>query len=138
MSDADTILDALRAVASLDVYDGHVGDSDGERMTIAAPLPYVVFYSLTRMPLGVSLAGTSQDSRIRSFQITYVGETREQAELVSIDTRAVLAEHVLDFGDRHALVRLTDDSLDARRDDTWTRPDGGPLFAGADRYDVAV
>lgn len=137
MTDSDVILTVLRSVANLDVYDGHVTDSDGNAKTISAPLPYAVFYSLTRVPTGDSLAG-SASARLQTFQVSFVGETRAQAELVSIDTRAALDRRFVQFVDREAFVRLNDDSLDATRDDTWTRPDGGPLFYGADRYDVAI
>ena len=59
MSDSDIILDVLRDVPHLDVYDGHVTDSDDDEKTISAPLPYAVYYSLARTPtIGDSLAFT--------------------------------------------------------------------------------
>ena len=138
MSEPDVILTALGGVTNLVVFDGHVTDSDDEAKTIGAPLPYVVYYSLTQTPsVGDSLAGTS-GAQLQDFQVSFVGETREQADWARDKARSVLDRKQLTFAAGSRLVRRSDDGLGARRDDTWSRPDGGPLFVGADRYDVVV
>lgn len=141
MSAADdaAILDALAAVPNLRVFDGYVTDSDEAEKTISAPLPYVVYYTLTDENVGDTLGAVTVGARLHGFQINYVGATAEQARAVRDRVRGALdrAWVTMPAGDR--LVRRDDDDSQAiRRDDAWTRPDGGPLFYGVDRYRVGA
>ena len=36
------------------------------------------------------------------------------------------------------LIRRTEDNAFLRRDDTWTRPGGAPLFTDSRRYHIAA
>lgn len=140
MSAADdaAILTVLRAVPNLRVFDGYVTDSDESAKTISAPLPYVVYYTLDDdESVGDSLNATL-GARLHRFQVTYVGETAEQARMVRDRQRTALnrVRVTMPAGDR--LVRRDEDSLSIQRDDVWSRPDGGPLFYGADRYVVGA
>lgn len=138
-ADDNVVLTLLRALSpGLNVHDGHVTDSDGVAKTISAPLPYVVFYGASDDDSpGDSLAGTS-GARLTGFQLTFVGETREQAMLAGERALAALNRKMVTFAAGARFVRRTDDSLAVRRDDTWTRPGGQPLFFGADRYTVTI
>lgn len=129
------VLALLRAVAGLNVHDGYVTDSDENEHTISAPLPYVVLYSMSPVPEGESrsLVGSAGADELE-WQISGVGSTREQAKWALAKARAALADKRLTALPQKPVVRQTDDRFMVRRDDTWTRPGGGPLFFGADRY----
>jgi phage gp37-like protein len=137
-ADDATVLAVLAAVANLTTYDGHVEDSNPDTKVISAALPYVVFYGQSDdgSP-GDSLAGPS-GAHLSGFQLTGVGETREQARWALEQARAVLDRKRVTFAAGSRLVRATDDQQYVRRDDTWTRPGGAPLFFGVDRYAVLI
>lgn len=120
------------------LWDGHVRDSDAAAMTVSARLPYLVFYAMTDAPaVGDSLAGTSA-AYLTEFQLTGVGDSREQAKFLLEKAKAALDRKRLTFPSGPRFVRRTDDNQWVRRDDTWTRPGGKPLFFGVDRYAVAI
>lgn len=140
MTSADdaAVLTVLDAVSNLDVYDGHVTDSDPSTQVVTAALPYVVFYATgDDATPGDSLAGGS-GAHLTEFQVTCVGETREQAKWAGEKARAALDRKFLTFPSGARFVRRTDDNQYVRRDDTWTRPGGAPLFFGVDRYAVLI
>lgn len=133
----DAVLALLDAVPLLNWYDGEVTDSDGNEKTISAPLPYVVLYTSMGDPDGHSLAGAAGFT-VQSFQINYVGLDRRQAKWASQKSRAALCDVRLVSVSRQPIIRLSeDDNLSIRRDDVWTRPDGGSLQFGVDRYSLA-
>ena len=135
-ADSAVILVTLNGVTSLRVHDGYVVGSNEDLNTISAPLPYVVFYPRSDEDEGETLAG-SVTSSLNGFQITGVGSTREQAERVLERARGVLNRRRLQFPPGKRLVRRVD-GMGVRRDDVWTRPDGGPLFYAADQYTVLI
>lgn len=132
-SGSAAILALLEVVAGLDVHDSDVQDADDNEKTISAPTPYAVFYTAPDYPEGRSLAGPAGVG-IQDFQVNFVGETREQAEWACEKSRAALDDKRLPDG---GVIRRGTANLTIRRDDVWTRPDGGPLFYGVDRYSVA-
>lgn len=138
-ADDATVLTLLRALnPSLRVHDGDVPDSDPSTKVISAALPYVVFYAMTDVPEpGDSLAGTS-GAYLTEFQLTGVGDSREQAKLALERAKAALDRKRVTFPSGSRFVRRTDDNQWVRRDDTWTRPGGKPLFFGVDRYAVTI
>lgn len=116
------------------LFDGHVVDSDGELKTISAPLPYLVFYSTPGLPVRPR-AGRTSTMRMVEFQITAVGIDRWQAKQAAARAEGLLDGMTIDpTGDRPRKVRRTGDNLYVARDDTWMRPDGGPLFFCPTRY----
>lgn len=122
----------------LTVHDGNVEDSNPNDKVITADLPYVVFYGGSDDDsLGDSLAGTS-GSYLTEFRLNFVGSTREQAKLAGERAAAAINRKFLTFGRGPRFVRRTDNSQDVRRDDTWTRPGGKPLFYGSDQYAVGI
>lgn len=140
MSNADdaTVLALLDAIPNLNVWDGHVEDSDPDTQVISADLPYVVFWAgYDDASPGDSLAGTS-GARLTDFRVTAVGETREQAKWAAEKVRAVLDRKRVTFTAGSRFVRCTDNSGAVTRDDTWTRPGGAPLFSGVDQYEVLI
>lgn len=140
MTSADdaAVLAVLNAIANLDVWDGHVDDSNPDTMVISADLPYVVFWGgYDDDAPGDSLAGTS-GAHLTDFRITAVGETREQAKWAAEQARAALNRKRVTFPAGSRFVRCTDNSGYVTRDDTWTRPGGAPLFSGIDQYEVLI
>lgn len=141
----DAVLSLLRAVSVavaaqvppgyLGVFDSYVTDSDENDKTISAPTPYLVLYSSLGDPDGHSLAGPAGVT-VQEFQVTYVGKDRRQAVWAGEKARTALRDVRLGSVPRNPVIRLSNDTLLVRRDDTWTRPDGGPLFYGADRYSL--
>jgi hypothetical protein len=129
------VLAALRAVPNLNVHDAYVTDSDGDAMTISAPLPYVVYYPAPGRPEARSMAGPA-GAETKEFQVTFVGATRQQAMWACEKVRAALDDVRLSTVTGNPVLRRTDDQLFIRRDDTWSRPGGGPLMYGADRWSV--
>lgn len=138
--DASTVDGAILArlgnVPYLNVYDGYVFDSDGSANTISAPLPYVVYYTTPGFPTNPRLGG-SVGQRAREVQVSFVGSTREQAMWAAAKAEGALDQARVTVNGRSLLIRRTDDNPFVRRDDMWTRPDGGPLFFGALRFVVA-
>jgi hypothetical protein len=137
-ADDAVVLTALDAVANLNIWDSHVEDSDPSEMVITAALPYVVFYGFSDdVSPGDSLAGSS-GAHLSAFQVTAVGETREQARWAAEKARGALDRQRLTFASGSRLVRHNGDMQPIVRDDTWTRPGGEPLFSAVDRYNVLV
>jgi hypothetical protein len=141
MTDADdkVILTVLRNLENpLTVHDGDVPDSNPDTRVVSADLPYIVAYFLMDDPApGDSLGGTS-GAYLSGFQLTGVGETREQAKRALERAKAALDRKHVTFPAGKRFVRRTDDNQHVRRDDTWTRPGGKPLFFGVDRYAVLI
>lgn len=123
-------LKAADSTAYLGVFDGWVTDSDGVAKTISAPLPYAVYYGSTTAPINPRIGG-SGDNRSNDVRISCVGRTREQADWAADKVEKTL--HEARVGRRQ--MRL-DERTRPSRDDSWTRPDGGPLFYGALRFTV--
>lgn len=120
----DEVLTLLRA-ALTNVHDGHVKDSDGDAKTISAPLPYAIYYGKTATPIHPRVGGSGAN-RGNDVRVTCVGSTREQADWAADKVEAALHEAVV----TGRQMRL-DERVRPVRDDTWTRPDGGPLFSVA-------
>lgn len=130
---AAAALGVLRSVSGLNVYDGYVADSDENAKTISAPLPYVIVFFTPGEP--ISQRGGSNGRRGVEFQVTGVGETREQASWVAQKAEDALVASPVDIGGGlFRRIRRTRGSQYVGRDDTWNRPDGGPLFNDARRY----
>lgn len=127
-----SLLALLKAVPHLNVYDGFVV-TDASAKVVSVPLPYVVFYSSPGYDNDERQCG-GVGGRVVEFQITAVGESREQAKDALDKARSVLSRKRLNGN----LIRRSDDNQQVRRDDDFTRPGGGPLFYGVDRYAVAV
>jgi hypothetical protein len=131
MTDA-VVLASLATVPHLTVYDGKV-DADEAAKVIAVPLPYVVFWSSPGYDNDERFDGRA-NGRVLEFQLTGVGETREQAKAVLDRARQHLNRRRIGRG----LCKRSDDNQMVRRDDTYTRPGGGPLFYGVDRYTLPI
>jgi len=129
-TDSDIL--ALLEAADLNVHDGYI-KADEAAKVISVALPYVVFYSSPGYDNDNRLGGVAA-GRVVEFQITGVGATREQAKWALEKARTTLNRQRLDG----AVIRRSDDNALVRRDDDYTRPGGGPLFYGVDRYGVAV
>ena len=114
------------------VYDGYV-DADETAKVISIPLPYVVLFSTPGYDNDARQSGQVA-GRVVEFSITGVGETREQAKWVLDKARTALSRQRLNGN----LIIRADDNQFVRRDDDYTRPGGGPLFYGIDRYGVVV
>lgn len=127
-TDSDIL--GLLADAGLNVYDGYIKVDETEKV-ISAALPYVVFYSTPGYDNDERFFGAG--GRVVEFQVTGVGATREQAKWALDKARDALNRQRLGT----ALIRRFDDNQFVRRDDDYTRPGGGPLFYGVDRYGVA-
>lgn len=127
MSDA-AILARLAQVPNLTVHDGYPA-ADEENKVILAELPYVVFWSTTPRDNDVRFSASAA-GRVEEFQLTGVGETREQAKAVLDHARDAINRRRIGRG----LCKRDVDNLPIQRDDTYTRPGGGPIFYGVDRY----
>jgi hypothetical protein len=126
------VLALLRGGVPWDVWDGHVDDSDPADKVITAELPYLVHYDTPGYPVGIRLGGSRR--RTAQFMINAVGETADQARLVSGRADTLLHSTQLVIEGRTRRVWRTDDDPFIRRDDDWNRPDGGPLFVASQRY----
>lgn len=129
----DAVL-ALLEATGLNVHDGWVKDSDGIKKTISAPLPYVVFYTTPGYPVNPRTGGRA--GREHEFQVSCVGITREQAVWAQEQVEAALDGVGIVVAGQSRQITRTDDNQTVGRDDTWTRPDGGPLFFGPLRFTV--
>lgn len=124
----------LRSPGNLGVHVGSVTDSDDDAKTISAPLPYALFTSL--LPFGTSprIGGTRANTT--EFTVSYVNATTDGCKAVAVAVRGLLDGHELPGLGRIRLMDR-DEPVIVRRDPTWTRPGGGPLFFAVDRYFVA-
>lgn len=133
--DADDAAIALLKTTGIPVHDGHVKDSDESKKTISAPLPYHVYFAAPGYPINRRAGGTA--GRAQEFQVTSVGKTREQATWAGDLAEGVLDQALVSVDGRDLRITRMDDNSFTRRDDTWTRPDGGPLFTDVRRYVLA-
>jgi len=130
----DALLALLRTDPVLNVHDGYV-DTDESQKVISVPLPYAVFFSGLGDDIDERLGGRVGGSAI-PFQTTYVGGTREQARWAGQKARDAISRKRVTVGGRESgLIRL-DASQKIVREDTYTRPGGGPLFYGVDQWEV--
>lgn len=114
------------------VYDGYV-DADETAKIISVSLPYVVFYSTPGYDRD-ERAGGQVGGRVLEFTITGVGMNRDQAKRVLDNARDMLSRKRLNTN----LIIRQPDNQPVRREDTYTRPGGRPLFYGIDKYAVAI
>ena len=139
----DAVLDLLRAIgtgeAPLPVFDGEtVPTSENDDKVIVAPVPYLVAFFNLGDEAGRRLDGFPSQLN-PSFQVTYVGGTREQAKWAGRKQRAALRGVRLDLGDgkRSWMVRCIDSQL-ITRDRNARRAGNEPLFYGVDRYESTI
>lgn len=130
MSVDEDVLAMLRAVEHLNVHDGYV-DVDEASKVIAVELPYVVYSSTPGRDREERYSGHAV-GRVTDFRITGVGETREQAKAVLDRARAAISRKRIG----QALIKRDNENQPVRREDTYTRPGGLPLFYGIDGYSV--
>lgn len=114
------------------VYWGYV-DVDEVAKVINVPLPYIVFNSSPGYD-GTGRFCGQVGGRVLEFQLKGVGESEKQVGWVLSEARKMLSRKRLDG----SLIKRSDDNLEWRRDDDYTRPGGDPIFYGVDRYGVAV
>lgn len=119
------------------VHDGFVPLTNPDAKVIGAALPYLVYYSNLGADSNRRLTGVNARRSV-FFQVTYVGDSREQAKAVGQRARAALADRVLTIPGRKSWRVLFDESQRVRRDDDAARPDGSPLFYGVDTYYLAI
>ncbi len=120
------------------LYDGHVVDSDAAEKTISAPLPYLVYFTTPGAPVRAR-AGRASTMRTVEFQITAVGDDRAQARWAGDLAEALLDGQLITPGtDRPRRVIRVPDNAYMGRDDTWTRPEGDPLFIDVRRYQATT
>lgn len=134
------ILALLRGLATtespLAVHDGDVTDADPATKVISAPLPYLVFYSTPGYGINPRMCG--RRGRAVEFTINAVGKTREQAKWAGQTAEDALDHVRITLSGVPRLIRRTEDNPYVRRDDTWIRPDGKPLFVDSRRYTIAA
>ncbi len=114
------------------VYDGKV-DVDEAAKVIRVPMPYLVFWSSPGYDRDERQSG-QVGGRVKEFQLTGVGETREQAQWILDRARGVLSRKRIDGH----LIRRSEANVPIRRDDDYTRPGNGPIFYGMDEYAVGI
>lgn len=132
MSADDDLLALLRAVPSLNVWDGDV-EVDESAKVISVPLPYIVFYSSPGYDNDGRFCG-DVGGRVLEFDIHGIGMDRNQAKWVLDKARAALSRKRLNGN----LIIRAEANLPVGKEKTYTRPGGGPLFYGVDRYGVAI
>lgn len=114
------------------VYWGFI-DVDETEKIITVPLPYVIYNSSPGNDRNVRLSG-SVGGRLHEFDLKGVGDSERQAKWVLDEARKMLSRKRLG----RSLIKRSDDNMQVRRDDTYSRPGGEPLFYGVDRYAVAT
>lgn len=124
----------LRSPRNFDVHVGSVGDSDSDAKVISAALPYVLFGS--SLPFGTSPRIAANRANTTEFTATYVNATSDGCKAVAVAVRGLLDGQSLD-GVGRIRLRNRDEPAHVGLDQTWTRPNGGPLFFAVDRYFVA-
>lgn len=129
----EAVLAMLNGGENLNVHDGEA-PADVEAKVVSVALPYVVY--IPESPIdGPALYDGSTTARDMEFDVMYVGADRNQAKAAG--ERAESRIRRLSPGVRFGIVRKVDAS-GVRRDPTYTRPGGKPLFYGVDRYAVTV
>lgn len=126
----------LQTISNFGVHFGTVEDSDGDAKTIGAPLPYICAHMGTSFPDSPRMAGRS--GKALTMRVEHVAATEDMARSVVIGTRGFLHRRVVTSSDGLNWRLWLDDGADVpiEPDQTWTRPDGGPLFYGIDTYTV--
>ncbi len=130
------VLQLLQSVPNLRVHDGFV-EVDEEEKVVHAQLPYAVLHTGLGRDVDERQGGRP-GGRAVPIRVGFVGGTPAQALAVGERVRAALSRaRVTVDGRESGLINLIDsDTL--RRDDTYTRPGGEPLFYGADAYEVGI
>jgi hypothetical protein len=124
----------LRSPGNLRVQIGSVTDSDASTKTISATLPYVLFTS--ELPFGTSPRIGGNRANTTDFRVSYVNATADGCKAVAVAVRGLLDGAEL-AGIGRIRLRDRDEPMAVERDETWTRPGGGPLFFANDRYFIA-
>lgn len=138
MRDVDTaILAALNAVLA-NVNDGAV-DMDDAGQVVLCPVPYVVYWSDLGRPEARRMNGRASVTAV-GFQVTYVGESREQAKWAGEKQRAALEGLAIPVPGRRSWLVTLDDTQRVIPDGSAWLP-GTPArrpFYGVDQYTLAV
>lgn len=121
-------------IASLELLGFPVGDNEAPPPlpSGAQDLPYCVVYSIEPEPSDGPMNDPNAD-QILTYQVTTVGETREQAQALSNKVRAQMLNgpELLVAGRKILSVQLGFGNAVERDDDV--RP---PLFYGIDSFDL--
>lgn len=125
------LLALLEAVPGLNVHDGEVGAD--ELKVISVPVPYIVYSSSPGYDNNKRHSGGAA-GRVVQVRIKGVGQDPREAKWALDQARAVLSRKRLNG---YLIVR-TDDDEPTIRDNEYTRPGGGALFYGVDKYAVAT
>ena len=137
-ADVDTAVLALlrAALTGYDtdrVHDGEVRGADWPERVISAPLPYVIFFTTPGYPTNPRMCG--RRGLAVEFTINSVGSTRAQAKFMGQRSQdAIDGKRILNA----RRIARTETNVPVRRDDEWTRPDGGPLFIDTRTYSIAA
>lgn len=131
----DAVL-ALLEANGIDVSDGLV-DVDTTTNVVSRPLPYCVYYSNVGSNHTRRLGGR-HSRRSVLFQVTYVGQDRNQAKWLGEKVRALLDDRRFVIPDAKSWLCQHLESQRVRRDDDVVRPNGEPLFYGVDIYDISI
>lgn len=126
----------LESLSNIQVYYGSVTDADNNAKTIGAPLPYLLRGLV--MPFDTNLRVGGRGSVVHQFTLQYVHSNDGACLDVAGTVRAFLEGQPVSADGREYRIRLADPiaPITVLRDETWTRPDGGPLFYASDRYNV--
>lgn len=130
MSDAAVL--AILDTLPHEVYRGKA-DADEAAKEITVPLPYLVYWTTPGYDNDARYDGRA-GGRVLEFQLTGVGKTDEQAKAVLDKARALINRKRIGIG----LCKRDVANQTIRRDDVYTRPGGGPLFYGVDRYSLPI
>lgn len=128
----DAILGHLETQTSLPVGDAVAPDDIEDASGF---IPHLVLYPIVGGHLDGTVANPDEDAALR-FQVTAIGETREQAEWAADRARAALLSTALTVTDRR-VTRVYNEFTGGTTRDDETREDAGmSLFYAVDRYVV--
>lgn len=132
---AAAVVARLKTPTNLNVHVGRVTDSDDSAKTISAPLPYVRINAGVGFNTSERLGGRGGGAL--RFTIGISGITEDQTRAVARAVRGWMNGATLTVDGKTRRVWLDDlEETFIRVDEVWSRPDGGPIYYGLDRYFV--
>lgn len=132
------VIALLHSPGNLSVQVGTVADSDAVAQTIGTPLPYVLYSSTLPYQPGPQRLGRAFAPDVTNFTLTTVHSSLDGCKAVAAAVRGLLAGSPVSVDGSTRRIWLADpeEPVTVTKDQTWTRPDGGPLFFALDRYHV--
>lgn len=142
--DRSEVTDALIAVLAADTgkqIGDHEAPGESDDPPTEPTLPYAIVYHITHGPTVASSEAPTMPDReqLHIYQVTCIGETREQADWLSHKCRRAITDRTINPNGWRLQIGSTNTLVIDRHNNVSVSPGReGALWRGSDRYQLMV